>query len=69
MSGFADIKKGDVVRVTNVDRDALTSVQGIAAYKTDGLSNNYWLTAGGVMLCTRLERGTIEILSSATKNA
>lgn len=69
MSGFADIMKGDVVRVTNVDRDALTSVQGIAAYKTDGLPNNYWLTEQGVMLCSRLERGTIEILSSVTKNA
>lgn len=62
MNEFKDIRKGDLVRITNADRDTLTIVQGVAAYTTEGLSNNYWLTEQGVMLCTRLERGTIEIL-------
>lgn len=60
---FEDIRKGDVVRVTNTDADALRTVQGVAEYVTEDLSNNYWLTKQGVMLLTRLERGTIEVLN------
>lgn len=66
MDHFEDIQKGDLIRVTNVVGDTLTTVQGIAAFKTNGMSNDYWLTEQGVMLLTRLERGAITIV---TKNA
>lgn len=66
MDKFEDIQKGDLIRVTNVVGDTLSTVQGIAAYKTSGLPNDYWLTEQGIMLVTRLERGAITII---TKNA
>jgi hypothetical protein len=66
MDHFEDIQKGDLIRVTNVVGDTLSTVTGVAAYKTSFLSNDYWVTEEGIMLVTRLERGVITIV---TKNA
>lgn len=61
---FEDIKEGDLVRVTRTENDVVKTIAGVASYRSDHTSNNYWVTASGQVLVYRLQmpNETIEIL-------
>lgn len=59
---FEDIRKGDLLEITTDMDDAKVIVRGRAAYRSEGTSNDYWVTESGGPLVTRLSDVTVEIL-------